>query len=271
MSEDNNMKFSTIRYLFKSNVIVFVAISVILSFYMSTIMMMFDPNTTDAMMAYIEVLPEALVRALNFQMVDFSFLGFLSGYYYGFLAMTFPLIFSMMYMYKVLAKSMDDHSITHFLTSGQSRGNHLLHVVVTYVGLLTIMITVLVTLSYVITPAMFEGVVLDARFLMINVYLLIFHLMMGMVMLTASALIPTASVALGTIIGLPLLSMGFDMVARLGEELSWLRFVSFHTLFSADKVVLNQSIAFELTLMTLIGIACLTLTWIRFKRRDIIV
>lgn len=265
------MHINTMRYIFKSNKIVFFAISAILTFYMSTIMMMFDPHSVDAMMAYVAALPEAVVRALNFQISDFTFIGFLSGYYYGFLAMTFPLLFSMLFTYKALAKSIDDHSITHFLTSGKSRSAHLAQVLMTYGLCLLAMITFLVIASYVMANAMFDGEILDIRFLHINAYLFLFHAMMGLIMMSGSALMPSASSALSIIIGLPLLSMVLDMVSRLGDRFAWVRFLSLHSLFDADKIVLHQSITTEVIIMLVISCSVLVLTWIGFKRKDLIV
>jgi ABC-2 type transport system permease protein len=265
------MNIKYIKYLVRSNKVVFISITAVLVFYMSTIMMMYDPTTVDAMMVYIEALPEAMIKALNFQMVDFSFLGFLSGYYYGFLAMTFPLIFSMMYTYNVIAKTIDNHSMTHLLTSGKSRTSLLFNAIVTYLVLLAIMITALVILSYIMSGLMFEGVTLDSRFIQVNLYLYGFHAMMGMLMMMCSALLPSASLALGAIIGLPLTSMILDMVARLGDDLSWLRFASLHTLFDADKIVLNESIMVQGSLMFSITVLLVFITWIGFKRRDMII
>lgn len=265
------MNIKYIQHLVNSNKVVFIAITSVLVFYMSTIMMMFDPISIDAMMSYIEVLPEAMIKALNFQMVDFSFVGFLSGYYYGFLAMTFPLIFSMMYTYNVIAKTIENHSMTHLLTSGKSRTALLMNAIVTYLVLLAVMITTLTFISYLLSSVMFEGVTLDSRFIFINVYLFGFHAMMGMLMFLCSALLPSSSLALGAIIGLPLTSMVLDMVARLGDELSWTRFLSLHTLFDADKIVLNESVLVQGGLILLISGTLLLITWIGFKRRDIIV
>lgn len=264
-----NLKY--VKYLVLSNKVVWVAITFVLMFYMSTIMMMYDPTTVDAMMGYIEALPEAMIKALNFQMVDFSFLGFLSGYYYGFLAMTFPLIFSMMFTYKVVAKTIDNNSITHLLTSGRSRLTLILHAWFTYAIILACMITLLVAVSHFMAGMMFEGVTLDVRFLYVNLYLYGFHLMMGTLMMMFSAILPNASLALGAIIGVPLMSMIFDMVARLGEDFFWLRLVSLHTLFDADKVVLQESILSQSGIMIGLTLLFLILTLIGFKKRDIIV
>lgn len=265
------MNIKYIQYLIRANKVVFISITAVLVFYMSTIMMMYDPTTVDAMMMYIEALPEAMIKALNFQMVDFSFIGFLSGYYYGFLAMTFPLIFSMMYTYNVIAKTIDNNSMTHLLTSGKSRSALLFNAVLSYLLLLAVMISTLTLLSFVMSGAMFEGVTLDSRFILINLYLFGFHAMMGMLMFMCSALLPSASLALGAIIGLPLTSMVLDMVARLGDDLSWLRFASLHTLFDADKIVLGESVLVQGGLMLGIGSILLLFTWFGFKRRDMII
>jgi len=265
------MNIHFIKYLISSNKTVWIAISSILLFYMSTIMMMYDPTTVDAMMLYIEALPEAMIKALNFQMVDFSFTGFLSGYYYGFLAMTFPLIFSMMYTYNVIAKSIDNNSITHLLTSGRSRITLLLHAWGTYALILAIMIGLLIVVSYPMATLMYEGVVLDGRFLTINLYLYGFHLMMGTLMLLFSAILSSPSLSLGAIIGVPLLSMVLDMVTRLGDTLSWVRFISLHTLFDADRVVLNESIMTQSVIMIGLTTLFLLVAMIGFRKRDIIV
>ncbi|MBS3990447.1 MAG: hypothetical protein KGZ51_00065 [Erysipelothrix sp.] len=264
-----NLKY--IKYLVLSNKVVWIAITFVLIFYMSSIMMMYDPTTVDAMMGYIEALPEAMIKALNFQMVDFTFLGFIAGYYYGFLAMTFPLIFSMMFTYKVVAKTIDNNSITHLLTSGRSRLTLILHAWLTYAVVLACMISLLMVASYSMAGSMFEGVTLDSRFIYLNIYLYGFHLMMGSLMMMFSAILPSASLALGAIIGVPLTSMVLDMVARLGEDLSWVRFASLHTLFDADKVVLQESVVTQSGIMVGLTLLFLVITLIGFKKRDIIV
>lgn len=264
-----NLKY--LKYLVFSNKVVWIAITFVLMFYMSTIMMMYDPTTIDAMKGYIEALPEAMIKALNFQMTDFSFLGFLSGYYYGFLAMTFPLIFSMMFTYKVVAKTIDNNSITHLLTSGHSRISIILHAWLTYAFLLACMIFLLVITSYVMAGMMFEGDILDARFIAVNLYLYGFHLMMGTLMMMFSAILPSPSLALGAIIGVPLTSMVLDMVARLGEDFFWVRFASFHALFDSDIIVLRESVLTQSGIMIAFITLFLIATLYGFKKRDIVV
>jgi hypothetical protein len=61
------MNIKYIQHLVNSNKVVFIAITSVLVFYMSTIMMMYDPNRIDAMMSYIEALPEAMIKALTFR------------------------------------------------------------------------------------------------------------------------------------------------------------------------------------------------------------
>lgn len=264
-----NLKY--IKYLVLSNKVVWIAITFILMFYMSTIMMMYDPTTVDAMKGYIEALPVAMIKALNFQMVDFTFLGFIAGYYYGFLAMTFPLIFSMMFTYKVVAKTIDNHSITHLLTSGRSRLTLIFHAWITYAVILALMISLMVAASFIMAGSMFEGITLDVRFIYLNIYLYGFHLMMGSLMMMFSAILPSASLALGAIIGVPMLSLVFDMVARLGDDLSWVRFASLHTLFDADLIVLQESIVTQGGIMAGLITLFLIITLVGFRRRDIIV
>ena len=87
------ISFPLLKSTIRSNFIIFIIFAAILAMYVGIIASMYDPEVIGAMDAYLELLPQEMVRAMNFNMLEANLTGFLAGFFYGFLILMFQLIY----------------------------------------------------------------------------------------------------------------------------------------------------------------------------------
>jgi ABC-2 type transport system permease protein len=110
-----------LRTTIKANYIIWLIFAAILAMYFSFIVSMYDPITIDTMNALVEALPPQLVDALNFKTADASLLGFIAGYFYGFLILLFPLIYSVIMADRMIARHVDSGAMGFLLSTPNTR------------------------------------------------------------------------------------------------------------------------------------------------------
>ncbi len=72
------MNITLFKASFKSNFKALLIFSIIMVFYFSMIIVMYDPMTTDSMAALIEMLPQQLINMLGFTLQVPTYTGFVA-------------------------------------------------------------------------------------------------------------------------------------------------------------------------------------------------
>ena len=153
----------------KQNYKVLVVFSIIMVFYFSMIIVMFDPLTTDSMAALIEMLPQELIKMLGFTLEVPTYTGFIASYFYGFLVILFPTILLIMVSYRVMGKLIDRGSMAYLLATPNSRLNIVMTQAFALVSLITILFVIVTGSGIILSEIFFSGKLEIMKFLMINV------------------------------------------------------------------------------------------------------
>ena len=80
-----------------------------------------NPDSAEALNTMLELLPEGMVKALGFQNMGTDLTGYLSNYLYGFIFLTFPMIYCAIMANRLIAKHVDSGSMAYLLTTPHSR------------------------------------------------------------------------------------------------------------------------------------------------------
>ena len=105
------------KYNIKTNKILWLIIFAVLVFYISIIISMFDPKSVKALNEMLEILPESLIKALGFDVMSTELTTFIANYIYGFLILVFPVIFTIIINNRLIAKHVDNGSMSYLLTT----------------------------------------------------------------------------------------------------------------------------------------------------------
>ena len=108
---------STIR----SQYPIFLIFAAILALYLAIIASLFDPESMAAFDAILATLPKEIVSAMHFSFHETSLTGFLAGYFYGFLILLIPLIYTVITANHVIASYVDSGSMAFLLSTPNPR------------------------------------------------------------------------------------------------------------------------------------------------------
>jgi ABC-2 type transport system permease protein len=235
------ISFPLLRTTIKSNYIIWLIFAAILAMYFSIIVSMFDPNMKESMDALVEALPPQLVDALNFKTEDASLLGFIAGYFYGFLILLFPLIYSVIMADRMVARYVDSGSMAFLLSTPNTRVKIVITQACFLVGSLVSLITFVMLVGIGVSLALFPGELDIGRFISLNIGTVLLYFALSGIGFFASCLFNESkhSLALGG--GIPVAFLMIQMLSGVSERLSGLEYFSLMTLFDPTEIVIGSS------------------------------
>jgi ABC-2 type transport system permease protein len=230
-----------LRTNIKSNYIIWLIFIAILLMYFTIIVSMFDPVTIEGMDALLEALPPAMIDALNFKMADNTLLGFIAGYYYGFLILLFPLIYTVLMADRMIARYVDNGSMAFLLSTPNTRSKIALTQGVFLISSLIVLLAFLTLIGIVFTQLLFPGELDVGGFLLLNLGAVFLYFALSGVGFFASCLFNERkhSLALGG--GLPVLFFLIHSLSNVGEEISFLKYFTLMSLFDTTEIITKGS------------------------------
>jgi ABC-2 type transport system permease protein len=261
--------FPLFRTTIKSNYVIWLIFAALLTMYFSIIATMYDPEALDSMEAMLAALPPEMVDAMSFNIIAPSLLGFLAGYFYGFLMLFFPLIYMVIMADRMIAKHVDNGSMAFLLSTPNSRAKIALTQAVFLVGSLIVMIGFVTLIGILVGEAMFAGELETGRFILLNVGAALLYFALSGIGFLASCLFNLSkhSLALGG--GIPVLFFLANMLAGTGEQLSGLKYATLLTLFDPTAIVTGGSVLPAFTALAVIGLALYAGAIFIFSRKDL--
>lgn len=253
---------------FKENYKLVLTIATVLVFYMFMIMYMYDPNMSDAMMNYIETLPAELVKAMNFNMVEPTFTGFVVGYYYGFLVILFPMILIMMLSYRLINKMVDRGSMAILLSTPNTRINIALTQAIFSFLSATFLIVLIVVFAVVIS----QGLNYDldvVRFIHVNAVTWGYMIAISGITFMISCMFVEAKHALALIIGVPMFFFLIQMLTQVNDSLSWLKYATLLSFYQPNDVLLQESFLPPTIILLSVGLMAYVIGILIFKQKDL--
>ncbi len=252
----------------KENISLILTIGIVLVFYMLMIMYMYDPTMADAMMIYIETLPAELIKAMNFEMAEPTFTGFITGYYYGFIVQLFPMILIMMLSYRLMNKMIDRGSMAILLSTPNPRTRIAITQAVfsflsaTFIIVLIIVFAVLVSIGF--------GYDLDVlRFIHVNAITWGYLIAISGITFMISCCFIEAKHALALIIGIPLFFFLVQMLTQVNDRLSWLQYATLLSLYQPNDILLGDPYLLPTMILVGVGLVGYVIGVLVFKQKDL--
>ena len=105
----------------KQNYIIFLIIVAVLMLYLPIIITMYDPATQDSLNEVLEMLPQGLLAAMGFSNIGADLIDFIGSYYYGFLILLLPMIYTIVVCNRCVASHVDKGSMAYLLSTPNTR------------------------------------------------------------------------------------------------------------------------------------------------------
>lgn len=264
------MNKALFKATFKANYKLLLLIFGVMGFYAFIILSMYDEASLSGLEEIFEMFPEALIKAMGFSLMDSSLVGYLAGYYYGFLIIAFPMIYISILGPRVIAKHIDSNSMSFILSTPNSRVKvsltQGLYVLLSMVFLLFLVMILIMGLS----ALMFPGSLNMMQFLLMNLNVVgLFVFISGLSFLCSCIANETKTAVLyGS--GIPILFFVVDMLKNANDKLDILKYFTIFTLFDTRHVLdKNPLIYLNMGILYVSGLMLFGLGIYIFNKKDL--
>lgn len=221
----------------KSNWGIFTFIAGMLLIYVTTSVTMFDPESTEALIAMFDMLPEGMMKAFGFDGLGTDLTSYLGGYLYGFIFLVFPLIYTILLANRLVAKHVDSGSMAYLLTTPNSRIQIILTQAIYMVISTFILLFFEVLILIAIAEAMFAGQLEIGKFVSLNIVTFLVLIVVGGISFLFSCIFNDTknSIAFGA--GVPVIFFVLKMISEISEKVEFLKYFSIYSLVDLDKIM----------------------------------
>lgn len=253
----------------KENYKLFIIIFSVMVMYATIIVSMYDPNNLAVWDAMLETFPESLLNAMNFVFVTPDFLGYVAGYYYGFIMVGFPMIYMIMMSNRSIAKYVDNGSLSFMLATPLKRSD----VAITkalYLFISTTLLLSSVSVVIFIIGLMVSDTFPYFAFFMLNLNLIGLFTLFGGISFLCSSYFNESRQAVAYA---SLFIVGFfviNMLRNANEQLAFLKYFTVFTFFNTTSILnLEPIIYLHTAILYIIGIGLYILGIVIFNRKDL--
>jgi ABC-2 type transport system permease protein len=254
----------------KSTYKIWIIFFLILLMYNSITLSMFDPDSTEEMQALYDMMPEAMMKAFGFSIFDPTLLGHMASFFYGFIIILFPLIYTIMLSYKLVAKYVDSGSMAFLLSSPNTRGKVIITQIITLLSSIILLLLSVIAVGVTFSIILFSGLLDIGGYLLLNLGAILLYFAISGITFLCSTYFNEGKNALMFGIGIPVGFFLVNMLRNVDEQLDFLRFFTIYTLYDNQLILQNSSIIwFHFLALFAIGVICYLLSIKIFKTKDL--
>jgi len=229
------MNSALFKMSLKSNYKLWIIFLLIMMMYVTMIIGVYDPANVDAFSQMLSMFPQELMDAMNFSITDYTMVGFISGYLYGFIMIMFPMLYAIIVGNRLIAKYVDTGSMAYLLSTPNTRRKIALTQAVFLLSstLLLILSAALIGLGF--ASMLFPGELDISKYLMINLGLVEYYVLISSITFLASAIFNETRMSLSIGAGIPIAFFVINMLAGVNEKLSFLKYFTALTLYDSNQ------------------------------------
>ncbi|MDD4113858.1 MAG: ABC transporter permease subunit [Herbinix sp.] len=253
----------------KQNYIIFLVIIAVLMLYLPIIITMFDPTTQDSLNGVLEMMPQGLIAAMGFSNIGAELIDFIGSYFYGFLILLLPMIYTIVACNRCIASHVDKGSMAYLLSTPNTRSKIARTQALFIIASTTIMMGITTIVGIVLSNASFPGELDIRAFILLNLGALLLYFSVTGIGFFASCLFNDTKNSLMIGAGLPIAFLVIQMISDVGEKTSFLRYFTMFTLFDSDKIISGEGFVPQFLVLIVIAIVMYGLGFYVFKKRDL--
>lgn len=259
--------------LFKRNIwsgckllLIFIAI---LGMYSSVIIWMFDPELSNMLNEYQEIMP-GLMSAVGMTGSTGTLIAFINTYLYGFLMLLVPMIFEIMLVNKLIMKYVDNGSMACLLATPNSRRRIITTQLSSILLLVFLMIAIMTGIGLACSEIMFPGELEVEKYVLLNLATLLLHFAVSGIAVFASCFFNETKHYLAWGAGIPLVFYLIQMLSNMGDKLEGLKYCTIFTLLPGTQIIDgSDGVLLKCLVLAAIGIVLYGAAQIRFLKKDL--
>lgn len=264
------MSLPLLKRTFRSNWKLLLIFALVLALYLVIITGMYDPDTRESMEVLLRALPSELMAAFGFDLTSATLTGFLASYYYGFIALIFPMLYAIITANRLIARHVDRGSMAFLLSSPYTRravaGTQAFYLIFS----VTLLMGIVTALGMAVCRGMFLGELDVKAFALLNVGALLMHLALSGIAFLASCVFNDTRHSLLLGAGVPIGFYLLKMLSDTGEKLAFLKYFTLFSLFDTKAILVESgAILPEFVTLFVLLILLYTMSILIFTRKDL--
>lgn len=217
----------------------FLMIFAVLCIYAGVIIYMYNPELSDMLNEYQNVLP-GMMAAVGMTGIASNLIEWIQIYLYGFIMTLFPLIFIIALVQKTLVSYIDSGSMANLLTTGNSRGKIIRTQAVSVILWMFLLLAAITATGIICSEMMFPGE-LDMRlYVTLNASTLLLQLALTGIAFLAACCCREAKYYYAFGAGIPILFSVIAMISNTGDKLENLKYFTIFTLLPSAEIVSGE-------------------------------
>ncbi|MEE0434304.1 MAG: ABC transporter permease subunit [Peptococcaceae bacterium] len=252
----------------KNSLKLLVILAAVMTFYVSIIVYMYEPEMMSLLDSYVEAMPDILA-AVGMSSGATDLLGFMISYLYGFILLVFPMIYCILRGNGLLAKYTNNGAMSYLLAAPVPRRTIVFTQITALISGILLLMLYTTALEIGVAEHFFPGELDIAGLLTVNVGLLCLQLFIGSLCLLFSSACSDTKYSLTFGAGIPTLMFILQMLANVGDKAADLKYATFFTLFDPTGLADGDTTAWLCTgILLLAAILCYALTMLIFSRKN---
>ncbi|TAH66158.1 MAG: ABC transporter permease [Anaerolineaceae bacterium] len=253
----------------KQNYLVFMIIVAVLMLYLPIIITMYDPATQDSLNEVLEMMPKGMISAMGFSDIGADLIDFIGSYFYGFLILLLPMIYTIIACNRCIASHVDKGSMAYLLATPNTRSKIARTQALFIIVSITIMLAIVTLVGIVLSDATFPGELDVKAFILLNLgSLLLYYAVTGLGFF-ASCLFNDTKNSLMIGAGLPVAFLVIQMISDVGEKTNFLKYFTLFTLFDPKEIVSGGVFVPQFIVLAVIALIMYGMGLYTFKKRDL--
>ncbi len=256
----------------KENKGMIIGFTLIILLYSTISIGMYDPSSSEALEAMLQMVPEALLKMLGFISFGTEITSYVAHYLYGFIMVLFPAIFIIILGNRLIGKYQNQGSLVYLITMPYSRKKIVVTQLIFLITTLFFVLFINVAVMMIMASVMFPKTLQIGPFLMLNLVTFGVHFMLAGLTFFLSIWIADSTQATGLS---SLLLIGFfiiKMLSEISEATQFLKYLSPYSLIHISHLLAGGIHGLlELILTLIIGVAFFIGSVVLFDKKSIIV
>lgn len=253
----------------KQNYLVLLIIMGVSTMYMTIIASMYDPETQESLNEMLKMMPKELISAMGFSSPVSDLLSFIATYFYGFLILLLPMIYTIIVANRSIASHVDKGSMAYLLSTPNTRAKIALTQAFYLIASVTVLIAFVTVVGLIMCQVSFPGDLDVKGFLILNLGALLLYYALTGIGFFASCLFNDTKNSLAIGAGLPVAFLLFQMISDVGEATEFTKYLSLYTLFDPSTIISGEGFILSYLVLAVIAVAMYTAGIVSFYKRDL--
>ncbi|MCR1955762.1 ABC transporter permease [Clostridioides mangenotii] len=220
---------------------IFIIFLAVLTMYTTVILSMFDPDLGNILADFEKAMPGIMAAVGMKGAGATSLVGYAASYLFGFIMIVFPMIFSIILSNKLVAKYVDNGSMAYLLATPNTRRKIVCTQAIFSILCTALLITLVTIIGITYSEYAFPDELNIQKYILLSVGAFGLQIAIGGFGFLVSCISNETRISYSFSIGLPIACYIIQMVANQGDKFENLKYATFFTLFSPDKIVAGDN------------------------------